>query len=124
MNDARRLLSPAGPAGRGDPADVSACGGLLVERHERVDRIEFVLFGELDRDAARVVELALLEDATATATAPAAAPATVLLDLTYLSATEPAAVRRLIERQRADYRAGRQLLLRIAPQQVSQLSLP
>lgn len=112
MNDARRLLSPAGQPERADPLDVSVCGGLLVERRERADRIEFVLFGELDREAARAVELTLLEGA----------PSTVLLDLTYLSGAESAAMCRLVDRQRADYRAGRQLLLRIAPSQVSQLT--
>ena len=73
-----------------------------------------MLFGELDREAARAVELTLLEGA----------PSTVLLDLTCLSGAESAAMCRLVDRQRADYRAGRQLLLRIAPSQVSQLNLP
>lgn len=111
MDDARRLLPPAEQTERVDPLDVLVCGKLLVERHARPDRLEFVLFGELSSEATQAVERQLLDGA----------PAAALLDLTHADVADPAALSRLVDRQGEEHRAGRQLLLRIAPDQVAQL---
>lgn len=111
-DDADRLLSAAPQPERADPLDVLVCGNLLVERHDRGDRLNYVLFGLLDADATETVEAQLLKGSEDT----------ILLDLTHLNVAEPVALCRLVERQREEHQAGRQLLLRIAPEQVAQLS--
>jgi ABC-type transporter Mla MlaB component len=47
-----------------------------------------------------------------------------LVDLTRLDSVEPAGLRSLIDHQRREQEAGRQLLLRIAPDQVLELTRP
>lgn len=111
MDDARRLLPPAGQSERVDALDLLVCDEVLVERYERPERLEFVLFGPLSSEATEAVERQLLDGA----------PDTALLDLTHVDVAEPAALSRLVDRQREEHRAGRQLLLRIAPDQVAQL---
>jgi ABC-type transporter Mla MlaB component len=85
-----------------------------VERHDGPDGLAFVLFGQLHSEAAGTVEAQLLD----------ASEDTVLLDLTHLTVAEPAGLCRLVDRQREEHQAGRQLLVRIAPEQVAQLNQP
>ncbi|HWD65758.1 MAG TPA: hypothetical protein VG405_11345 [Solirubrobacteraceae bacterium] len=91
--------------------DIAVLGGMLVERSEDSDHLELKLFGRLDDESER-----LLEDVL-----PAG---TDLLDLSGLDCTEPAALRTLTGRRREEHQAGRELLLRIAPHQASQLTQP
>lgn len=114
MDEVGQLRSAASQPRRADSLDVIVCGELLVERHERAGRLEFVLFGALGAGAAASVEAELLDDGKTP----------VLVDLTHLDFTEPSALCRLVDRQREEHLAGRQLLLRIAPEQVTQLNRP
>lgn len=108
MDDAHRLLTPLPTRPHHDQLEVSVFGQVLVERHQRIDRVEVVLFGRLDDAAAEAVETHLLSG-----------PSEMLVvDLTHLNGIEAAAFNRLIDRQQADHESGRQLLLRIAPRQV------
>ncbi len=94
--------------------DIAVLGGLLVELHGHDGELELKLFGRLDGESARLLESGLLTGL----------PDTALLDATNLDTVEPAALRSLTDRQREQQRAGRQLLLRIAPHQVADLSRP
>ena len=87
--------------------DVAVLGGALVERRQDPAGLELRLFGRLDRDAS---------DLLGTAAVPV-----VQVDLTRLDSVDPVALRSLVERQRSEHEAGRQLLLRIAPDQVAAL---
>lgn len=112
MDEVLRLALPAtGPTATGS-LDIAALAGLLVERREQASELELTLFGRLDGESARLLESSLLAEL----------PTTALLDLTALDTVEPAALGKLIDRQRAEHRAGRQLLLRITPHQASELS--
>jgi hypothetical protein len=91
--------------------DIAVLGGMLVERFEDSDRLELKLFGRLDVESERLLEDVLPGDAG-------------LLDLSCLDSTDPAALRTLTARQREEHQAGRDLLLRIAPHQASQLTQP
>lgn len=91
--------------------DIAVLGGMLVERFQDSDHLELKLFGRLDAESERLLEDLLPEDAG-------------LLDLSGLDSTEPAALRTLTGRQRHEYEAGRELLLRIAPHQATQLAQP
>jgi ABC-type transporter Mla MlaB component len=113
-NDAHRLLRPAASPERLASLEILVCGDLLVERRQHPERVELVLFGQLHRRAAESVEAQLLD----------ACEDPVLLDLTHLDLAEPAALGRLADRQREEHQAGRQVLLRIAPEQVAQLNQP
>jgi hypothetical protein len=110
-DDAHRLLNPAVSRAQHDPLEVWVSGDVLVERRQRIDRVEVILFGRLDDPAAEAVERSL----------PTGPSQTLVLDLTHLNGIAAAALHRLIDRQQADHDRGRQLLLRIAPGQVSRL---
>jgi ABC-type transporter Mla MlaB component len=116
MDDLQSLACrPASPghdtAAVGTP-DVAVLPGVLVERHEDTAGLQLTLFGRLDGVAADLLQASLLADL----------PHGALLDLSRLDRVDPAALRGLVDRQRDELRAGRQLLLRIAPHQVSELS--
>lgn len=112
MDNAHRLLTPVPSRPHHDQLEVSVFGDLLVERHQRIDRVEVVLFGRLDDAAVDAVDRDLL-----------AGPSEILvLDLTHLHGIEATAFNGLIDRQQAAHESGRHLLLRIAPGQVSALS--
>jgi ABC-type transporter Mla MlaB component len=114
VDDILRLASRApGPAPT-ESLDIVVLAGLLVELHEHSGELDLKLFGRLDGGSARLLESSLLARLRTSA----------LLDLTNLDAIEPAALRRLTDHQREALRAGRQLLLRIAPHQASELSQP
>jgi hypothetical protein len=108
MDDVLRPVSPGCGCASTESLDIAALGGLLVELHEHHGERDLRLFGRLDRESARLLESGLLADL----------PPTTLLDLTNLDTVEPDALRSLTDRQREQLRAGRQLLVRIAPHQI------
>lgn len=112
MDDVQSLASPGQDAAAAGTLDVAVLPGVLVERHENAGGLQLRLFGQLDGPAADLLQSTLLADL----------PHGAVLDLSHLDRVDPAALRSLIDRQRDDLRAGRQLLMRIAPHQVSELS--
>ncbi|HET9719439.1 MAG TPA: hypothetical protein VFP55_05125 [Solirubrobacteraceae bacterium] len=112
MDDVKSPAAPGPDTAAAGSLDVAVLPGVLVERHEDAEGLRLKLFGRLDGPAAELLQASLLADL----------PQGALLDLSQLDRVEPAALMSLIDRQRDDLRAGRQLLLRIAPHQVSELS--
>ncbi len=113
MGDALRLLAEVDGEAHAERIEIGVAGDLVVEARAAPGRLELLPFGALNIESERAIERELL----------ASAPAIVLLDLTELEAADPAALRRLLARQRHDHRAGRELLLRIAPAQASALAV-
>lgn len=112
MDDVQSRASPGHDTAAAGALDVAVLPGVLVERHDDAEGLQLKLFGQLDGPAADLLQASLLADL----------PHGALLDLSHLDRVDPAALRTLLDRQRDDLRNGRQLLLRIAPHQVSELS--